>query len=242
MFTPLQFAQIAGGVTALAGLSAFAYAAMWPGSNLFGHALRAPRNPNELALTFDDGPNPNWTPRLLEILARQEIRATFFVIGRYAAQQHALVQQMHAAGHLIGNHTWTHPNLAITSAAHTRQELANTNTELEQILGAPVRYFRPPFGGRRPATLRIARELGLQPVLWNAITPDWSAKSPELTTARMQKIITRNQSRGYATNLVLHDGGQQSFTENRAASVTAAGQLIDLYQPTHRFVTLDEWT
>jgi peptidoglycan/xylan/chitin deacetylase (PgdA/CDA1 family) len=246
--SPLQTAEIATGAAALAGLAAgaFAYAAMWPASNLFGPAVRAPRNPPapvlpELALTFDDGPNPDWTPQLLDILARHQIRATFFLIGQYAAIQPKLVRQMHAAGHLIGNHTWTHPNLALTSAARTREELASTTTELEQIIGAPIRYFRPPYGGRRPSTLQISRELGLQPVLWNAITPDWTAKSPEPITARMQKIITRNQARGYATNLVLHDGGQASPTENRSASIAGAAQLIEHYKPTHRFVTLDDW-
>lgn len=214
---------------------------MWPASTLLGPALRAPRNPDDLALTFDDGPNPAWTPQLLAILDRHEIRATFFLIGQYASRQHALVQRMHSEGHLIGNHTWTHPNLALTSAARTREELANTTTELEQITGAPVRYFRPPFGARRPITLRIARELGLNPVLWNAITHDWTAKSPDPITTQMQRIITRNQSRGYATNLVLHDGGQHSPTENRAASIAAAEQLIKHYKSTHRFVTLDDW-
>ena len=245
---PIQIAETAESIAALAGLSAgaFAYAAMWPASNLFGPALRAPRNPPasalpQLALTFDDGPNPAWTPQLLDILARHEIRATFFLIGQFAAIQPKLVQRMHTAGHLIANHTWTHPNLAITSAARTREELSSTTEEIQQIIGAPIRYFRPPYGGRRPSTLQIARELGLEPVLWNAITPDWSAKSPEPVAARMQKIITRNQTRGYATNLVLHDGGQASPTENRSASIAAAAQLIEHYKPTHRFVTLDEW-
>ncbi len=249
---PPQTAYLAS-AAALAGLTAgaLAYAAMWPASNLFGPALRAPRNPPtasvpqsarpELALTFDDGPNPAWTPQLVDILARHQVRATFFLIGQFAARQHALVQRMHAAGHLIANHTWTHPNLALTSAAHTRQELARTSTELEQITGAPIRYFRPPFGGRRPATFRIARKLGLTPVLWNAITPDWTAKSADPICARMCQIIARNHSRGYATNLVLHDGGQASPTENRAASIAAAAQLLEYYSATHRFVTLDEW-
>jgi len=171
VFTPLQTAEILAATAATAGLAtgAFFYAAMWPASTIFGPAIRAPRNPDQLALTFDDGPNPDWTPQLLDILARQEIRATFFLIGQYAAIQPKLVQRMHAAGHLIANHTWTHPNLALTSAARTREELVNTTVELEQITGAPVRYFRPPFGARRPATLRIARELGLIPVTWNAM-------------------------------------------------------------------------
>ena len=117
VFTPLQTAEILAATAATAGLAtgAFFYAAMWPASTLFGPAIRAPRNPDQLALTFDDGPNPDWTPQLIDILARHQIRATFFLIGQYAAIQPKLVQRMHAAGHIIGNHTWTHPNLALTS-------------------------------------------------------------------------------------------------------------------------------
>jgi peptidoglycan/xylan/chitin deacetylase (PgdA/CDA1 family) len=178
---------------------------------------------------------------LLETLAAYDVRATFFLVGKYATQQPDLVRQMHAGGHLIGNHTWSHPNLAITGSPKTREELARTKAELEQITGVAVRYFRPPFGGRRPATLRIARELGMIPVLWNAITPDWNATDPAQVTPRMSKIIDQNRSRGYATSLVLHDGGHLTLEANRAASVQAAGQLIERYGRDSRFVTLDAW-
>jgi len=244
---PLEILEAGSAAALAAGLAAggYAYAAMWPASRLFGRVLTAPRNPAdglpEIALTFDDGPNPRWTPQLLEILARHDIKATFFLVGKYAASQPALVRGMHEAGHLIGNHTWTHPNLAVTSAQRTREELARTSAELEQILGAPIRYFRPPFGGRRPATLRIARELGMQPVLWNAIARDWTATSPEQITPRMTSLVERHRQRGYATNMVLHDGGHRSLDVDRSASVAAAGQLIERFSPAHRFVTLDAW-
>ncbi len=156
-----------------------AYAAMWPSSRIFGKALIAPARPGELALTFDDGPNATWTPRLLEILARHEVRATFFLLGSRAEGEPELVRRIAAAGHLIGNHSWSHPNLARSSSSRVREELERTNETLEQITGAPVKFFRPPFGARRPAVLRIARELGLTPVLWNAMTSDWSEPSAE---------------------------------------------------------------
>ena len=113
------------GTAAAAGLAlgGWAYASLWPASRIFGEALIAPKRPLELALTFDDGPNPEWTPPLLDILARSEIQATFFLIGKYAAAQPALVREIQSAGHLIGNHTWTHPNLAVTDPKRTRQEL-----------------------------------------------------------------------------------------------------------------------
>ena len=234
-----------GALAAAAGaglaIGAGAYSARWPTSQIYGRTLIAPRNPDEIALTFDDGPNPRWTPQLLDTLERHGVKATFFLIGQYAAQQPELVRRIHNAGHLIGNHTWTHPDLAITGKLQTREELTRTNGELEQILGAPIRYFRPPFGSRRPATLRIARELGLIPVMWNAMAYDWNTNSPELILTRSEKLIARNSKRGKATNLLLHDGGHLTLEANRAASVSAAGLLAERFGASHRFVTIAAW-
>jgi len=238
-------AGIAAGIAAGVAAGGFAYASRWPASQIFGRALTAPRNPRnetaQIALTFDDGPHPRSTPLLLETLARHKVHATFFLLGKYAAAQRPLVTQIHQAGHLIGNHTWSHPQLAFANSERTRQELSRTNAELEQIVGAPVRFFRPPFGSRRPATLRIARELGLTPVLWNAMTADWDATLPAQISPHLAKSVLSNQSRGYASNIVLHDGSHRTLGADRSASVAAAGQLIEQFSATHKFVTLDAW-
>lgn len=235
--------EISGGLGA-AGLAAgaYAYAAMWPASQLFGETLIAPRHPGELALTFDDGPNPAWTPQLLEVLASSNVRATFFLVGRYAEAEPELVRRIDRAGHLIGNHSWSHPNLAFATTRRIREQLSHTNETLEQITGQPVLWFRPPFGGRRPVALRVARSLGMTPVTWNAITNDWSEPSPDRITERLCTKIERNQRRGWATNIVLHDGGHLELGANRGPSVGAAGQIIARYKANHRFVTLDAWT
>ncbi len=244
MLSPLA-TGICAGAGAVAGLSLAAggcvYAAMWPGSRLFGRALIAPRRPGELALTFDDGPNPAWTPRLLEILASHDARATFFLLGSHAQAEPELVRRMVAAGHLIGNHSWCHPNLALTSAGRVKEELARTSQTLEQIAGAPVKYFRPPYGARRPIVLRLARSLGMVPVLWNAMTSDWKEPSAERIVARLASKIDRLERRGRAANIVLHDGGHREMAADRGASVAAAGLLIARCKETHRFVTLDAW-
>jgi peptidoglycan/xylan/chitin deacetylase (PgdA/CDA1 family) len=249
MLTPLSTGISEGLATAATlGLAAggFAYAAMSPGSQLFGQTLTAPRNvagrPGELALTFDDGPNPACTPRLLDILAQHDVRATFFLIGSFAQQQSDLVRRIHAAGHLIGNHSWSHPNLAITAARKVDEELTRTRDTLAQIAGAPIRYFRPPFGARRPYVLRAARRLGMEPVTWNAITSDWTEPSQDRIAARLMGKIDRNQRRGWATNIVLHDGGHRGLGASRNPSVNAAAQLLAHYRATHRFVTLDAWS
>jgi peptidoglycan/xylan/chitin deacetylase (PgdA/CDA1 family) len=245
MLSPIATGISAGlAATAGFGLAAggCAYAAMWPASQLFGTTLIAPARPGELALTFDDGPNPAWTPRLLEILASHEVRATFFLLGSRAQAEPVLARQIAAAGHLIGNHSWSHRNLALASASRIEQELSRTSQALEQITGSPIRFFRPPFGARRPEVLRTARRLGMTPVLWNAMTSDWENPPAQAIANRLIRAIDRLADRGRAANIVLHDGGHQTPAANRAFSIAAVGELITHYKPRREFVTLDTWS
>ncbi|HEX4031681.1 MAG TPA: polysaccharide deacetylase family protein [Terracidiphilus sp.] len=230
---------LAAGLGVAAG--GFAYASHWPSSHLFGRALTAPARPGELALTFDDGPNPACTPQLLDTLAAHHVQATFFLLGGFAQSQPELVRRIAGEGHLIGNHSWSHPDLSRTPARRIREELARTSGTLEQITGAPVRYFRPPYGARRPVVFRIARELGLIPVLWNAMTTDWSEPAAERISARLAQKIDRLTRAGRAVNIVLHDGGHRGLGANRNPSIQAAGRLIASYGQTHTFVTLRAW-
>jgi peptidoglycan-N-acetylglucosamine deacetylase len=244
MISPLAAGIYEGlGVAAGAGLAAgaYAYASQWPNSRIFGTAITAPARPGELALTFDDGPNAMWTPRLLDILAKHEARVTFFLMGSRAAAQPELVRRIAAAGHAIGNHSWSHPNLARTRASRVREELRQTSEILQQIVGAQVKFFRPPFGARRPVVFRIARELGLELVLWNAMTCDWSEPSADCIAKELMRKIDGLERRGSAANIVLHDGGHLDAGANREPSVTAAGLLLERYARSHRFVTLDAW-
>ena len=244
MFTPLATGITAGLGTATALGVAYggcAYAALWPGSRLFGQALIAPSRPGEVALTFDDGPNAIWTPRLLDILSSNDIKATFFLLGSRAQTEPELMRRIAEAGHLIGNHSWSHLNLALTAPGRVREELTRSSQALEQITGAPVKYFRPPFGARRPYVLRTARDLGMIPVLWNAMTSDWSEPSTDKIVERLTRKIDRLERRGSAANIVLHDGSHRDADANRGPSIAAAGQLIARYKGTHRFVTLDAW-
>lgn len=236
-------AAIAGGVLAGAALAAggCAYAAMWPGSQLFGPTLIAPRRPGEIALTFDDGPNPACTPRLLELLAKHDVKATFFLVGNFAQQEPVLARAVADTGHEIGNHTWTHPNLARTAASKVRHELRRTSEVLEQITGNRVRFFRPPFGARRPAVLRIARELGMEPVLWNAMTSDWKQPSGARIAAELSRKIDAAAAHGRAANVVLHDGGHTGLGADRNPSLEAVKVLLERYAGSRTFVTLDRW-
>ncbi len=244
MITPMETGVTAVlGTAAAAGLAVggYAYASMWPGSQIFGRTLIAPRRPGELALTFDDGPNPAWTPRLLEVLAAYDVKATFFMVGRYAAAEPELVRRVAGEGHVVGMHSWDHPNLAWAGKARVEEQLRRGCDALEQILGRKVRFFRPPFGSRGPLALRAARRMGLVPVIWNAMTNDWEEPSAQRIAAALGEKIDRLERRGWAANIVLHDGGHLKPGINREPSVTAAGLLLERYGETHSFVTLEAW-
>jgi peptidoglycan/xylan/chitin deacetylase (PgdA/CDA1 family) len=241
MLSPLATGLAAAAALGLAA-GGFAYASRWPGSRLFGGTLIAPRRPGELALTFDDGPNPTWTPRLLDLLATHGVKATFFVLGKNAGLQPELVRRIVAHGHLLGNHSWGHLDLALAAANLVREEMLRSQQALQAISAKPVKFFRPPFGARRPVVLRTARELGMTPVLWNAMTSDWREPSARKIAARLQRKIDRLEYSGHAANIVLHDGSHKSMEANRAPSVAAVEALILHYGNTHKFVTLDAWT
>jgi peptidoglycan/xylan/chitin deacetylase (PgdA/CDA1 family) len=244
MFSPLA-ASIYGaiglaGATGL-GIGGFAYASRWPASQIFGRTLIAPRNAGQLALTFDDGPNPAWTPRLLDMLAEHDVHATFFMVGKFVKAEPELARRVAEGGHLIGNHTWSHPDLSRIRSANVLDELTRTSDILAGITGKPVVYFRPPFGARRPYVLKLARRLGLIPVTWNAMAEDWKEPSADTIAQNLMNKIDSNQRRGRASNIVLHDGSHHGLNADRGPSVLAASQLLDRYAKTHQFVTLDAW-
>jgi peptidoglycan-N-acetylglucosamine deacetylase len=242
--TTSTIATAAAALTAAGLVAGGTYAALSAQSQLFGEMLIASRDPNEIALTYDDGPNDIVTERLLDVLASHNVRATFFLIGNFVRQRPQIVRATAAAGHLIGNHTMTHPWLAWQSASRIREELSGCNAMLEDTLGAPVRYFRAPHGARRPVVLRIARELGLTPVQWNIIPGDWKPIGAQEIAARTIRALTRNQRRNSASNIVLHDGGQASLGQPRLPTVEATRLLLEHCEaiPKTKFVTVDSWT
>jgi peptidoglycan/xylan/chitin deacetylase (PgdA/CDA1 family) len=227
-------------VVAASGL--LTYGIVAPQSQLFGRTLVAPPDPRQLALTFDDGPNPTATPRLLNVLAKRGARATFFVIGDYVLREPALAREIVAAGHAVGNHTMHHPWLPRHSASTIRAELLACNAAIEQTLGAPVKLFRPPHGAKRPAVLRIANELGMQTVQWNLMVGDWKNRSTVDLLLRIRRGIEANERRGRGTNVVLHDGSQFHPNADRTATVDAVSMLLDSLPARTRFVTPPQWT
>ena len=224
------------GLTAAAAASAAGYQSMAPSAQWFGRTFAAgTRGSKQIALTYDDGPNDPYTLKLLDVLAKHNVRATFFMIGRYVQQRADIARAVAQAGHVIGNHTFTHPLLTFKSEAHTRAQLVDCRQALEDAVGEHSNLFRPPFGGRRPATLKIARELGLQTVMWNVTGYDWNAPP----AAVIEKKVTRQMRGGDV--ILLHDGGHRSMGIDRAQTVLATDNLIQRYRDqAYEFVTVED--
>jgi peptidoglycan-N-acetylglucosamine deacetylase len=239
----LNTARIAAsaGAAALA-VGCFYYAALWPASRLFGRSLIAGDDAAEVAMTYDDGPNDPYTGQLMDVLARNHVRATFFVIGRYVRQKPQIVRALHHAGHLIGCHTMSHPKLMYMGRKRIRAEIADATALIEDTIGDRVRFFRPPFGARNPAVFRVAMQLRLTPVLWNVTSWDWKAKSAAEIELRLQRGIELNQRRRRGSNVLMHDGSHLDMGSDRRRTVTASANLLATASSNGiRFVTLDRW-
>ena len=234
------------GTAAGAALVAAGYQSMSPTGQWYGRTFTGlrgtglsgtglPRGAKQLALTYDDGPNDPHTLKLLEVLARHGVRATFFVIGRYVRERPDVVREIVSRGHVIGNHTFTHPLLIFQRESEIRKQLSDCRAALEDAIGEHSNLFRPPFGGRRPAVLRIARELGLEPVMWNVTGYDWNAPP----AAQIEAKVAR-QIRG-GDVILLHDGGHKQIGADRSQTVIATGHLITHYQSNgYDFVTIPQ--
>lgn len=212
---------------AAAAAGATGYQSMAPTGQWFGRTFASgTRGSKQLALTFDDGPNDAHTLKLLEVLAKHDVHGTFFMIGRFVRERPGIARAVAAAGHVIGNHTFTHPRLIFRSEAQTRAELTNCRQALEDAIGAHSNLFRPPFGARRPATLRIARELGLETVMWNITGYDWNAPPASVIEARVARRIRE----GGGDIILLHDGGHRALGADRTQTVIATDHLIQKYK------------
>ncbi len=181
------------------------------------------RRKRAVALTFDDGPDPVWTPRILDTLRAHEAKATFFIIGENAEVHPELVRRELREGHEIGNHTFTHPNLALVSARATRYELNATERLIEAITNRRTALFRPPyFGDAEPTTpdelvpIAIAQDLGYITVGLRDDPGDWAEPGVETIVRRSLDQLGRGNV------ILLHDGGG-----NRYQTVRALGPLID---------------
>lgn len=141
-----------------------------------------------IALTFDDGPNQKLTPRLLDLLAENHIHVTFFVVGENAAEYPEILQRAVREGHDIGNHTWSHPNLAKMSDENVRSQIKRTEEAITNAIGSRPTLFRPPYGSVTAHQKRfIHDELGYEIILWEVDPLDWKNPGPNVVTSRILK-------------------------------------------------------
>jgi peptidoglycan/xylan/chitin deacetylase (PgdA/CDA1 family) len=215
-----------------AGLAA--YGAVHPRSQLFGPTIRYTASPKQLAITFDDGPNPAITPRLLDLLERYKAQATFFLIGKFVRESPDLVREIAAGGHAIGNHTETHPNLFWLGAARLREEIGRCQEAITAATGQAPVMMRPPYGLRNPLVASAARASGIRSVvMWTLIPGDWRAKPAEWLIERMRPIAARAEraQRGAPAQpggdvLCLHDGDHSRPNGDRERTLAALANWL----------------
>ena len=237
---------IAAPATLAAAGGVIAYGGAHPQSQLFGPTIHRTPSPRLLAITFDDGPNPAVTPQLLDLLYRENARATFFLVGRFVRQCHDLVREIAARGHSIGNHTETHANLFWLSPAQIRDELRRCQDAVAEVTGVAPRWMRPPFGFRSPWLGGTVRELGLQGVvMWSLLPGDWRGKPAEWLIGRMQPIAARAerarpQPLAGGDILCLHDGDHRFLDADRRATLAALEHWLPRWRDRgFEFVTID---
>lgn len=224
----------------LAGVSTAgvaSWAAVSPSAPIFGPVLRHTGSESVIALTFDDGPNPAFTPALLDLFDRHGARASFFMIGRHVRTNPALAAEVAARGHAIGNHTDTHPNLMWLPPGRIRDELNRCQDAIFQATGRQPAWMRPPFGFRGPQLAPVVRRGGWSGVaLWTRILFDWKPQPPE-------PVIRRLGRAGGGDIVLMHDGHHVDGNADRSHVVRALEYWMPRWVDAgFSFVTVDDLT
>ena len=184
----------------------------------------------EIALTFDDGPNPYYTPQVLAILQRYGVKATFFDVGYLVADYPNIVRQEHYQENVVANHSWSHPDLTHFTAQAIQSQLTSTTHIIQATIGVRPTFFRPPYGAINKTVLAQARYLHYTTVLWDGSAADWDLPGVNVIVSRILHY-TRN-----GAILLLHDGGG-----NRAQTVAALPTIIvSLKSRGFTFVTIQK--
>lgn len=234
---PALIEEIAAGAAAVAGAAAgtFAWGAFAPWSQLFGRTIRSTGDATAMALTFDDGPNLAITPKLLRLLERYEIRATFFLIGRRVRAFPELTAEIAGRGHALGNHTETHPSLAFHSRHRLVVEIDSCREAIFRATSVEPRWMRPPFGFRAPQLDKVVRRLGYAGVvMWSVWARDWYPQAPE-------PVIRRLRRAGGGDIVLLHDGDYRVREGDRRHTVAALEYWLPRWKEAGiRFITMNE--
>jgi peptidoglycan-N-acetylglucosamine deacetylase len=186
-------------------------------------ALAGVGRPDQVAITFDDGPDPVSTPRFLDLLAARDVRATFFLLGFMIRRAPtSLVRDIVACGHEIGVHGTDHRNLLLRGPAATRDDLARTRDLIGEITGSAPRWYRPPYGVLTTSAALAAQALQLRPVLWTTWGWDWTRRA---TTESVQRSVCRHLGGG--GTVLLHDADCTSAPGSWRATLGAVPGILD---------------
>jgi peptidoglycan-N-acetylglucosamine deacetylase len=187
-----------------------------------------------VALTFDDGPNPDATPAILDALASRDVRATFFVLGRHAEQWPEVVRRTADEGHQLGNHGYFHRKLHLKSPGYVRRDLELGTNAIESASGVRPRLFRAPHGFRSPWVTSIARSLGQRTVGWSLGVWDSARPGTDVIADRVVHGVREGSI------LLLHDGDGYDPRGDRKQTAQAVPLIVDrLRDEGYRFVTIE---
>ncbi len=184
----------------------------------------------EIALTFDDGPNPPYSAQIVSILQHYGVKATFFCMGKHVQQNPELVKQEYLQGNLVENHTWSHPYTLGLSEPSLTWQLSTTSNIIEHVTGERPTLFRPPYGTFNSSILKVVNTFGLSTFIWNVDPEDWSMPGTKTIISRVLNRI------GYGSIVLMHDGGG-----DRSQTVAALPTIIEWLQGHgYSFVTLKQ--
>jgi peptidoglycan/xylan/chitin deacetylase (PgdA/CDA1 family) len=195
---------------------------------------RAVTDERKIALTFDDGPHPVYTPSLLELFEKHSVAATFFLIGKHIEQDFGLAQQVVQQGHEVANHTFTHPLMFKLTDDQMRDEISRTDALLRELGNSAPKFLRPPVGLFSKRVLNIVEECG-----YRTVVGDVYPRDPHLPGTN--RIVSRVLSRVVTGSIVImHDGGNTNHVD-RSQTIAAVGELIpQLRERGFEFVRLSE--
>ncbi|MDT8902397.1 polysaccharide deacetylase family protein [Anaeroselena agilis] len=175
-----------------------------------------PADKRQVAITFDDGPHPEYTPQILAILDRHHAKATFFMVGEMARRYPEVARQVADRGNEVADHTMTHPEAPRSDGRTLRREVQEAARLIETVSGGKPHYFRPPYGYFDVAYFRACRDAGLDVVLWSVVPRDWEQPPAEILARRVAAEIRPGSV------ILLHDGGG-----DRRQTVKALPAIID---------------
>ena len=210
--------------------------AVLPDNSFFGPVLaKVDTDKKVVALTFDDGPYSPYTENLLQVLAKEQVKATFFVVAENALKQERLIKEIQAGGHEIALHSFVHKDQLKLSPEAVKENLTKGKAALEKASGAQIKYFRPPHGFKDWAVMQEINVAGLEAVNWSVMPKDWNNPGVEVIA---QRVIEKAHP---GAIVLLHDGDSPKYKMPRAQTVEATGVIIrELRKQGYEFKTISE--